>query len=160
MAADHAFDAGLLAGALAARPVAVKPGGEQVFRQAVAADKGGADAPAEHRRAVIAAARVAAGQVPAVLPESAPQHGLAGRCQRVAADAHHPAGAVRAVLAVLEEEVQALRRAAGTAGALTREARPAGLGGLPWVRGSGVARARNRGLGAGWRGRGVTAVLC
>ncbi len=85
--------------------------------------------PAEHRRAVVAAARVAAGQVPAVLPESAPQHGLAGRCQRVGADAHHPAGAVRAVLAVLEEEVQALRRAAGTAGALTQEPRPAQPGG-------------------------------
>ena len=41
----------------------------------------------------------------------------------------HPAGAVRAVLTVLEEEVQALRRAAGTAGALTQEPRPAQPGG-------------------------------
>ena len=129
VAAGLAFDAGFLAGALAGRPAAVKPGGEHVIRQAVAADEGSADVPAEHRRAVVAAARVAAGQVAAVLPEPAPQRGLAGRCQRVGADAHHPAAAVRAVLAVLEEEVQALRRAAGTAGALTQATRPAQPGG-------------------------------
>jgi hypothetical protein len=37
VAADLAFDACFLAGALAGRPVAVKPGSEQVIRQAVAA---------------------------------------------------------------------------------------------------------------------------
>jgi hypothetical protein len=109
---------------LAGRPVAVKPGSEQVIRQGVAADEGGAHMPAEHRRAVVTAARIAASQVPAVLPEPAPQRGLAGLCQRVGADAYHPAIAVSAVLAVLVEEVQALRRAAGTADALSQVPRP------------------------------------
>jgi hypothetical protein len=50
-------------------------------------------------------------QGPAVLRETAPQRGLAGRCQRMGADAHHPATAVRTVLAVLVKEVDAQPRA-------------------------------------------------
>ena len=85
--------------------------------------------PAEYRRAVVAAARVAAGQLPAVLPEPAPQRGLAGLCERVSADADYPAVAIRAVLTVFEEEVEALRWAAGPAGAVRQVPRPAELGG-------------------------------
>jgi hypothetical protein len=123
--ADLAFDAGFLAGALAGRAAAVKPGCEQVVRQAVAADEGGAHVPAEYRRAVVTAARVAAGQLPAVLPEPAPQRGLAGLRQRAGADAHYPAAAVRAVLAVFAGEVDSLRQAAGTIAAVTQAPRPA-----------------------------------
>ena len=43
VATDLAFDAGFLAGALAGQPTAVKPGGEQVLRRAIAADQGGTD---------------------------------------------------------------------------------------------------------------------
>ena len=43
VAADLAFDAGFLAGALAGQQAAVKPGGEQVLRRAIAADQGGTD---------------------------------------------------------------------------------------------------------------------
>ena len=68
--------------------------------------------PAEYRRAVVTAARIAAGQLPAVLPEPTPQRGLAGLCERVGADAHHPMAAVRAILAVFVEEIEALRRPA------------------------------------------------
>ena len=46
-------------------------------------------------------------------------------CQRVGADAHHPAAAVCAVLAVFVEEVEAQRRAAGTDGAVAQAPRPA-----------------------------------
>ena len=64
-----------------------------------------------------------------MLPEPAPQRGLAGLGQRVGTDAHHPAAAVSAVLAVLVEEVQALRRAARTAGALMQAPWPVQPGG-------------------------------
>ena len=131
VAADLAFDVGFLAGALAGRAVAVKPGGEQVIWQAVAADEGCADMPTEHRCTMVAAARVAAGQLPAMLPEPTPQRGLAGFGKRVGADAHHPRAVVRAVLAVFVEEVEALERAAGPAGALTQVPWPAELGGQP-----------------------------
>jgi hypothetical protein len=133
VAADLAFDVGFLAGALAGRPAPVKPGGEQVVPQVVlpvvAEDEGGTDMPAEYRRAVVTAARVAAVQLPAVLPESAPQCGLAGLYQRVGADAHYPRAAVCAVLVVFVEKVEALRWAAGSAGALTQAPWPARSGG-------------------------------
>jgi hypothetical protein len=58
--ADLAFDAGFVAGALARPSVAVEPGGEHVIRQGIAADEGGAHMPAEHRRAMVTTARIAA----------------------------------------------------------------------------------------------------
>ena len=125
MAADGAFDAGFLAGTLTGRAVAVQPGREQVAGQVVAADEGGAHVPAEYGGPVVASAGVAAGQLPAVLPQPSPQRRLAGGRQCVGSDPHHPGAAVRAFLAVFEEEVEALRRAAGIAGALTQVPWPA-----------------------------------
>jgi len=65
--------------------------------------------PAEYRRTVVTATWVAAGQLPAVLTEPAPQRGLAGCGQHLGADTHHPAAAVGAVLAVFVEEVGSRR---------------------------------------------------
>ena len=76
------------------------------------------DMPPEDRGAVVAATGVAAGQVPAVLPEPVPQGGLAGRGQCVRADPHHPAAVIAADLAVFEEEVDT------AAGAVTGPAVP------------------------------------
>lgn len=104
-------------------------GCEHFIWQAVAAYQGGAYMPAEYRRAMGADARVAAGQLPAVLAKPTPQRGLAGLCQRVSADADDPGAAVRAVLAVFEEEIDSLWRTTGTAGAVPQTQRPAYLGG-------------------------------
>ena len=133
VAADGAFDAGFLAGTLTGRAVAVKPGREQVAGQVVAADESRAHVPAEYGGPVVAAAGVAAGQLPAVLLQPSQQRRLAGCRQSVGSDSHHPVAAVRAFLAVfeeeVEEEVEALRRAAGISGAITQVPWPAHRGG-------------------------------
>ena len=87
------------------RTVAVKPGREQSGWLPVALDERGPHMPTEDRGAVVAATGVAAGQVPAVLPEPVPQGGLAGCGQCVRADPDHPAAVIAADLAVFEEEV-------------------------------------------------------
>jgi hypothetical protein len=74
---------------------------------------------------VIAATVVTAFQVPAVLAEPVPEGGPAGRDQRVRADTDHPAAAVGADLAILEEEVHAVTRPIHRAGAVTQHARSA-----------------------------------
>ena len=66
-----------------------------------------------------------AADVPAVLPEPAPQGGLARRGQRVGAHAHHPVPAACAHLARLEEEIDALPRPAVCSVAVTQTARSA-----------------------------------
>jgi hypothetical protein len=71
--ADRHLDRGFLAGPAWVRAVAVEPGREQFGWLPVALDERGPDVPPEYRGPVVAAAGVAAGQVPAVLPEPAPQ---------------------------------------------------------------------------------------
>ena len=105
VAADGHFESGFLAGPARVRAVAVEPGCEQSRWLPVAVDERRPDVPPEYRGPVVAAAGIAAAQVPAVLPEPVPQGGAAGSSQRVRADPHHAAAAVAADLAVFEEEV-------------------------------------------------------
>ena len=107
IAADRHLDRGFLAGPAWVRAVAVEPGREQFRWPLVVLDERGPCVPPEYRGPVAAAAGVAAGQVPAVLPEPVPQGGLAGGGQCVRADPHDAAAAVAADLAVFEEEVDA-----------------------------------------------------
>ena len=74
---------------------------------------------------MVAAARMTATDMPAVLPEPVPQGGLARRSQRVGAHAHHSVLAVCPHLARLEEEVDALPRPAVCSVAVSQTARPA-----------------------------------
>jgi hypothetical protein len=81
IAADRHLDRGFLAGPAWVRAVAVEPGREQFRWPPVALDERGPCVPPEYRGPVVAAAGVASGQVPAVLPEPTPQGGLAGSGQ-------------------------------------------------------------------------------
>jgi hypothetical protein len=73
------------------------------------------DAPTCRRKtdpAVITTARMAATDVPAVLPESPPQGGLARRGQRMGTDANDPVTTVRTNLPGLVEEIDTMPRPA------------------------------------------------
>jgi hypothetical protein len=94
-----------VAGPARVRAVTVEPGREQSRWLPVAVDERRPDVPPEYRGPVVAAAGIAAAQVPAVLPEPIPQGGAAGSSQGVRANPDHAAAAVAADLAVFEEEV-------------------------------------------------------
>ena len=91
----------------------------------VAVDERRPDVPPEYRCPVVAAAGIAAVQVPAVLPEPVPQGGATGSGQHVRADPHHAAAAVVADLAVFEEEVDPARGQSPGRQSCSRRAPPA-----------------------------------
>lgn len=79
VAADCLLNVGFLRREARPGPMPVQPGVQQLAPALVPANEGGADVAAEDRGAVVAAARVAACEVPAVLAQAPPQGGPACR---------------------------------------------------------------------------------
>src|SRR5262249_20226551 len=100
---DLAFDLVFQIGPLGA-PGGAHPGLKQPVGPVTGADQRRADMRAEDRRPVVAATGVAATAPPPVLAQPGPHGRLAGRGQRVGADAHYPWAAVGAVFTVFVEE--------------------------------------------------------
>jgi hypothetical protein len=138
VSADGHFESGFLAGPARVRAVAVEPGCEQSRWPRVAVDERRSDVPPEDRGPVVAAAGIAAAQVPAVLPEPVPQGGAAGSSQRVRADPHHAVAAVAADLARLRRRSRprfgGSRRPGSPAAAVRRRPARSAAGRTPQVR--------------------------
>jgi len=103
--ADLDLDGCFLRGHLDAGVMSIEPGIEQLVAHPFVTDNRGAHVPPEYRGAVVAAPRVTALDVAAVLSQTLPQHGLARLGERMLPYPDNTRSTVRPMFAAFVEEV-------------------------------------------------------